>query len=108
MIDKIGLTTPSPYAGALGAAGQGSGVPGASASGVGGGFADALAQAMNSVDGAQNEATDLAKKFQLGDPKVSLEETMISMQKANVSFQAAVQVRNRLMSAYHDVMNMQV
>jgi flagellar hook-basal body complex protein FliE len=100
MIDKIGLTTPTAYADAASALGRGAA--------AGGGFADALAQAMNGVDGAQNEAAELAQKFQLGDPKVSLEEAMISMQKANVSFQAAVQVRNRLVSAYHDVMNMQV
>lgn len=100
MIEKINLATPTAFSGVSSAL-----RPGAAA---GGGFADALAQAMNGVDQAQNQATDLAQKFQLGDPKVSLEDAMISMQKANVSFQAAVQVRNRLVSAYHDVMNMQV
>jgi len=100
MIDKISLHAPVGYTGvkaptqALGAAG--------------GSFASLLTQALDSVSGAQTEAADLAKKFQLGDPKVSLEDAMISMQKANVSFQATVQVRNRLTSAYHDIMNMSV
>ena len=98
MIDKITLTAPIGNTG-LAAPAQKAG---------GGGFADLLTKAMNSVDGAQTDAADLAQKFQLGDAKVSLEDTMISMQKANVSFQAAVQVRNRLVSSYHDIMNMQV
>ena len=97
MIDKISLTAPVGNTGAT-----------AAARASGAGFADVLAQALNSVDGAQTDAAEMAKKFQLGDPKVSLEQAMISMQKANVSFQATVQVRNRLVSAYHDVMNMQV
>jgi len=100
MIDKISLTTPAAYTSAQSAL-----RPGAAS---GGGFAEALTQALNGVDGAQTEAAELAKKFQLGDSKVSLEDAMISMQKANVSFQGAVQVRNRLVSAYHDIMNMQV
>ena len=44
----------------------------------------------------------------MGDPAVSLEETMLSIQTANVSFQSLVQVRNRMVSAYHDIMNMQI
>ena len=49
-----------------------------------------------------------ARDFELGVPDSSLNEVMISMQKANLSFQQMVQVRNRLVSAYHDIMNMQV
>jgi len=99
MIDKISLTA---------ATGNTTGLTAAASKAGGGGFADLLTKALNSVDGAQTDATELAKKFQLGDSQVSLEDTMISMQKANVSFQAAVQVRNRLVSSYHDIMNMQV
>ena len=44
----------------------------------------------------------------MGDDKTSLSDVMISMQKANISFQATVQVRNKLVAAYHDMMNMQV
>ena len=46
--------------------------------------------------------------MQLGNPTVSLEETMVAMQKSQIGFQAALQVRNRLVQAYSDIMNMQV
>ena len=73
-----------------------------------GGFGEALAQALSYVNQVQNESGETGRRFQLGDPSTSLEDTMISLQKANVSLQAAVQVRNRLVSAYHDIMNIQV
>lgn len=73
-----------------------------------GGFGDALKAALEAVNQAQGEASSLGKRFQMGDTSVSLEETMIAMQKSSISFQATVQARNRLMSAYHDIMNMQV
>jgi len=103
MIDKISLATPTGNI-ASAAAASASGAPKTGA----GSFSDLLTKALNSVDSAQTDASELAKKFQLGDPKVSLEDTMVSMQKANISFQAAVQVRNRLVSSYHDIMNMSV
>ena len=81
--------------------------PGAEAAGAGG-FGAALARALEQVDGAQHVAGTKARSFQLGDPAASLEDTMISMQKANISFQVLVQVRNRVVSAYHDIMNMPV
>ena len=71
-------------------------------------FGKVLSNALSSVDQSQNQADDLAKRFQLGDQSASLEQAMIAMQKANISFQGLVQVRNRVISAYHDIMNMQV
>ncbi|MFM9885204.1 MAG: flagellar hook-basal body complex protein FliE [Burkholderiales bacterium] len=71
-------------------------------------FGVALRQALQRVSGLQNEATHAASEFQLGNPQVSLEETMIAAQKANVSFQAAVQVRQRLVSVYNEIMSMNV
>lgn len=71
-------------------------------------FSKVLASALQNVDQAQARAEDLSKRFELGDASVSLEQAMVSMQTANISFQALVQTRNRLISAYHDVMNMQV
>jgi flagellar hook-basal body complex protein FliE len=71
-------------------------------------FGALLKQSLDGVDGAQTQANTLAEKFQLGDPKVSLEETMVAVQKASLSFQQLVQIRNRVIAAYHDVMNMQV
>jgi flagellar hook-basal body complex protein FliE len=71
-------------------------------------FGRILDKTLNEVSAEQNRADVLQQKYQLGDPTVSLEETMLSMQTANVSFQSLLQVRNRMVSAYHDVMNMQI
>jgi flagellar hook-basal body complex protein FliE len=71
-------------------------------------FSDALKAQLDNVSKAQDHAEDMGKKFASGDDSVSLSDTMIAMQKASISFQATVQVRNKLVSAYHDIMNMQV
>ena len=71
-------------------------------------FMATLRSAIDNVDGAQKASADLSQRFQLGDPKVTLEETMVAMAKANLSFQQMVQVRNKVIAAYHDIMNMQV
>jgi flagellar hook-basal body complex protein FliE len=82
--------------------------PAAAAASGGTSFSNALGEALKSVSETQNDASALQRKFQTGAEGVSLEETMIAMQKAQVGFQAAMAVRNRLVSAYTDVMNMQV
>lgn len=82
--------------------------PAAAAATGGTSFSNALGEALRSVSETQTQAGDLQRKFQTGAEGVSLEETMIAMQKAQVGFQAALAVRNRLVSAYTDVMNMQV
>jgi flagellar hook-basal body complex protein FliE len=71
-------------------------------------FASVLKTSLSAVNSAQNEAAQASKSFTVGDPNTNLQDVMISMQKANISFQQAVQVRNKLVQAYHDVMNMQV
>lgn len=71
-------------------------------------FTQALNQALQQVSLKQSESRELAQRFQLGDPNVSLERTMLASQTASISFQALVQVRNRVVSAYQDIMNMQV
>ncbi|TFV93994.1 flagellar hook-basal body complex protein FliE [Oxalobacteraceae bacterium OM1] len=71
-------------------------------------FASALKASLDQVNGAQQKAEDLGKRFTMGDDSVNLSDVMISMQKANIGFQATVQVRNKLVSAYHDIMNMQI
>jgi flagellar hook-basal body complex protein FliE len=78
------------------------------AGGSGADFAQVLKSALDSVNQAQRAAEGLAARFELGDPGTRLHEVMIALQKANVSFQAMVEVRNRLVAAYHDIMNMQV
>ncbi len=71
-------------------------------------FATALKASIDGVDAAQKASSTLAQRFQLGDSTVSLEETMVAMAKANLSFQQMVQVRNKVIAAYHDIMNMQI
>jgi flagellar hook-basal body complex protein FliE len=73
-----------------------------------GGFQQALTQALGSVSRSQNEASRLQREVQLDNPAVSLEETMVAMQKAQIGFQATLAVRNRLVAAYSEIMNMQV
>ena len=74
----------------------------------GGGFSGALKTALNTVSQAQNEASRLQQEVQMENPKVSLEETMVAIQKAQIGFQATLHVRNRMVQAYTDIMNMQV
>ena len=71
-------------------------------------FASALKNSLDQVNGAQVKAEQLGQKFASGDDSVNLSDVMIAQQKANISFQATIQVRNKLVSAYHDIMTMQV
>lgn len=71
-------------------------------------FADALKTSLQQVSNTQKTAEDLGKRFAMGDDTVSLSDTMIAMQKSSIAFQGTVQVRNKLVAAYHDIMNMQV
>lgn len=98
----------------IGSIGTGSVTPGISGLGqpAGGaarsGFGDAFKQALDKVSSSQKQAEELARRFQLNDPQVSLEETMVAGQTANLQFQMALQVRNKVVAAYQDIMNMQV
>lgn len=71
-------------------------------------FSSAMSEALRAVSDQQLHAEHLQKEFQLGNSSVSLEETMVAMQKSQLGFQAALTVRNRFVQAYTDVMNMQV
>jgi flagellar hook-basal body complex protein FliE len=72
------------------------------------GFVDAIGGALDKVNQLQESSANLSKEFQMENPDVGLEETMIAMQKASLGFQAAVQVRNKVVQAYNDIMNMSV
>ena len=72
------------------------------------GFADLLKSSINAVADAQNTATDMAAALELGDRSVSLPEVMIALQKASLSFQAMTEVRNKLVNAYQEIMNMPI
>jgi flagellar hook-basal body complex protein FliE len=69
-------------------------------------FAQVLQSALKDVSSAQQEARSLAQEFTAGNPEANLQEVMVNLQKASLSFQQMVQVRNRLVSAYQDIMNM--
>ncbi|HHJ39871.1 MAG: flagellar hook-basal body protein FliE [Methylothermaceae bacteria B42] len=71
-------------------------------------FADLLKNSIETVNETQKQAGNLAKAFEAGESEASLAEVMVSLQKASVSFQAMVQVRNKLVEAYKDIMNMQM
>ncbi|MEO8248427.1 MAG: flagellar hook-basal body complex protein FliE [Burkholderiales bacterium] len=72
------------------------------------GFADALSGALRATSAAQNQAMGMQREVQLENPNVSLEETMVAIQKAQIGFQATLHVRNRMVQAYTDIMNMSV
>ena len=80
----------------------------APAAGENGGFASALDSALRDVSQTQLQADGMQQQFQLENPNVSLEDTMIAMNKAQISFQAAVQVRNKLVQAYDQIMQISV
>ena len=71
-------------------------------------FAKVLQNTIEQVNQTQQQAEDMAAKFAAGDGNTNLHDVMISLQKANVSFQEMVQARNKLVTAYHDMMNMSV
>ncbi len=75
-------------------------------SNAGGEFSAMLKESIDTVNDLQQTSGKLSKQFEMGDQDVSLAEVMIASQKASVSFQAMVQVRNKLVEAYKDVMNM--
>ena len=72
------------------------------------GFQHALTQALSAVSKSQTDANAMQREVQLDNPTVSLEQTMVAMQKAQIGFQGTLQVRNKLVQAYSDVMAMQV
>lgn len=72
------------------------------------GFSDLLKESIDQVNEAQTLSKELTSAFEAGDPGVGLAEVMVTMQKASISFEAVSQVRNQLLNAYQDVMNMPV
>ena len=74
----------------------------------GAGFQQALTNALGAVSKSQTEATAMQREVQLDNPSVSIEQTMVAMQKAQIGFQATLQVRNKMVQAYSDIMSMQV
>ena len=80
----------------------------AASAGTPGSFGVAMSQALRAVSDSQLESGRLQRELQLDNPTVSLEQTMVAMNKSQIGFTAALTVRNRLVQAYSDIMNMQV
>jgi flagellar hook-basal body complex protein FliE len=97
-IRSISQTARGGAAGGAGAAGN--------VAGIDNGFAKLLKQGIDSVNATQGKASDLASKFERGVPGVELPQVMLEMQKANVSFRALAEVRNKFVEAYREIMNM--
>lgn len=71
-------------------------------------FSDLLKDSIDKVSDIQKNAGEMATRFEMGDKDVDITEVMVNLQKASVSFQAMTQVRNRLVTAYQEIMNMQI
>lgn len=72
------------------------------------GFKDAMLKALQATSDLQTESGRLSKEFSLDNPTVSLEETMLAGVKSGIAFQATLQVRNKVVQAYTDIMNIQI
>lgn len=71
-------------------------------------FAAMMKSSVDRVAGMQNEARSLAVAYESGDKSVDLSKVMLEVQKAGLAFRAMTEVRNKLVDAYREVMNMQV
>jgi flagellar hook-basal body complex protein FliE len=114
-IDRV-LQTIRSFSNQQGPKGVGNGVGGleglANPNGVSksgpGEFANLLKQGIDSVNQTQQSAAAMATAFEKGVPGVELPQVMLEMQKASVSFRAVTEVRNRLVNAYQEIMNMPI
>ncbi len=74
----------------------------------GGDFSSLLAKSINRIDAMQQSSSNLAEAFEMGDPNVTLPEVMMAKAKAGIAFEGMVQVRNKMVDAYQEIMRMQV
>jgi len=71
-------------------------------------FGSLLTDSLQSVNKLQKQSGALQTAFEKGDPGVSLPEVMIASQKSSVAFQATIEVRNKMVDAYQEIMRMSV
>ena len=71
-------------------------------------FSEVMENSLNSVNETLMNSGKMAAAFEKGDSNISMAELMVNMEKASVSFQAMTQVRNKLLTAYQEIMNMPV
>jgi flagellar hook-basal body complex protein FliE len=70
-------------------------------------FSNTLKNAIENVNQLENDATSFKKSFELGDSSIGLHDVMVASQKAKIAFSALTEVRNKFVSAYQEIMNMQ-
>jgi len=73
-----------------------------------GNFSNLMQDSIKEVNAAMQESRAMTTRFEMGDPSVSLAEVIVNSQKAGLQFQAVAEIRNRVLSAYKEVMNMPV
>jgi len=71
-------------------------------------FQSVLKSSLDQVNQVQLQSQQLAQRFEMGDSTVSLSDAMISLQKSSIALQQTIQVRNKLVSAYQEIMAMGV
>ncbi|WP_460860513.1 flagellar hook-basal body complex protein FliE [Rheinheimera gaetbuli] len=71
-------------------------------------FGSMFKDALSHVNGLQQQTGKMRTAFEMGDPNMSLAQVMIASQKSSLAFEATVQVRNKLVEAYKDIMSMPV
>ncbi|WP_426399060.1 flagellar hook-basal body complex protein FliE [Ralstonia sp. R-29] len=71
-------------------------------------FGSVLKSSLDRVDASQQKAESISRSFEMGNNDVDLHDVMLSLQKANIDMQTAVQVRNKLVSAYQSIMSMSI
>jgi len=91
------------------AASAGSGIEsGEPVQATGSNFSSLMQNSIEDVNASMMEARALANSFEANDPQVSITEVMIASQRASLQFQAVAEVRNKLLTAYQEIMSMQV
>lgn len=71
-------------------------------------FGDVFSQAINKVNDVQQSSSAIAQAYMKGDPSIDVTDVMIASQKSSIAFQGATQVRNKLVEAYQNIMNMPI
>ncbi|OCG10312.1 flagellar hook-basal body complex protein FliE [Gilliamella sp. wkB178] len=71
-------------------------------------FLSELTKALDAISQTQIQASNTAKAFEMGEPNIALNQVMVNMQKSSVSLQFGIQVRNKLVAAYQEIMNMNI
>ncbi|GAB3093946.1 flagellar hook-basal body complex protein FliE [Lysobacter terrae] len=103
-----GAMADAPASNAIGPLGTGTAAGGVNGTASAPGFQQSLSNALDQVNQTQANASSLQQAFEMGDPRADLARVMVAMQQSQVAFRATVEVRNRVVQAYQDVMNMPV